>query len=46
MSTRTNNGMVGHFGYLLVDSGQWGVERRVECQLIKLIALKDPGNAA
>jgi hypothetical protein len=38
--------MVRHFGYLLVDSGEWGVERGVEGQLIQLIALKDPGNAA
>ena len=44
MSTRTNNEMVGHFGYLQVDNGEWGLERRVEGQLIQLIALKDPGN--
>jgi hypothetical protein len=46
MSTRTNNEMVGHFGYLQVDNGEWGVERSVEAQLIQFMALKDPGNAA
>ena len=42
MGTRTNNGTVGHFGYLLVDSGEWSVEMKVEGQQIQLIALKDP----
>jgi hypothetical protein len=37
--------MMGHFGYLLVNNREWSVERRVEGQLIQLIALKDLGNA-
>jgi hypothetical protein len=35
---------MGHFGYLLVNNREWRVERRVEDQLIQLIALKVPGN--
>jgi hypothetical protein len=45
MSTRTNNEMMGHFGYLLVDNGEWSAERSVEGRLIQLIALKDSSNA-
>ena len=45
MSTRTNDEMMGHSRYLLVDNGEWSVERRVEGQLIQLIALKGPDNA-
>lgn len=30
MSTRTHDEMMGHFGYLLVDNGEWSNERRVE----------------
>jgi hypothetical protein len=46
VSTRTNNEMAEHFSYLLLDSGEWSVERGVEGQLIQLIALKDPGNGS
>jgi hypothetical protein len=38
--------MAEHFGYLLVDSGEWSVERRVEGQLIQHMALKDPVNGS
>jgi hypothetical protein len=37
--------MMGHFAYLVVSNREWSIERRVEGQLIQLIALKDPDNA-